>query len=438
MPSPSRRARTRFAPAPTGFLHLGHVANALWVWGGLAAGAAVLLRVEDHDRQRSREGFAPRSSRTSTGSASTPTRVRAPDGRRSRRAYEAALASLGREPCMPALHLRDVPPAGPRARPSGSGPVPGACRTRLLDDGGASLRVALGDGTEGFDDLRLGRRTGVVASHGDLVVRDRERNWSYAFAVVVDDSATVDLVVRGEDSSTRPLARSASPASRRETLPTWLHHPLIRNAPARSCRSRTGHRRPRVARRRPVAGTSAPRARLGQLPAGRDDAATAPPQPGGSGVLRSSISQRWSSACQAIRWAAYRAASGGRLGRAVAGGRRTSSMPRAWRGPRRVGRVEPGRLIPIRRAAWSASRTWATTFEVFRPPPGTLPEPRARWPPSVRRGSTPSRRSPPDARRRVQRPRIVLGRRLGTPNSVPAEPAWPPTTSKARPSTTSS
>src|SRR6266550_371506 len=51
-------ARTRFAPAPTGFLHLGHVANAIWVWGAARiADATVLLRIEDHDRGRSRPAY---------------------------------------------------------------------------------------------------------------------------------------------------------------------------------------------------------------------------------------------------------------------------------------------------------------------------------------------------------------------------------------------
>src|SRR6185295_7455162 len=45
---------SRFAPAPTGFLHLGHVVNALWVW---QTADRVLLRIEDHDRQRSRPEF---------------------------------------------------------------------------------------------------------------------------------------------------------------------------------------------------------------------------------------------------------------------------------------------------------------------------------------------------------------------------------------------
>src|SRR5215471_14500750 len=55
--------RTRFAPAPTGWLHLGHVLNAEYVWGHLAAGVEpreqceVLLRIEDHDRERCRPEY---------------------------------------------------------------------------------------------------------------------------------------------------------------------------------------------------------------------------------------------------------------------------------------------------------------------------------------------------------------------------------------------
>ncbi|PYQ68649.1 MAG: tRNA glutamyl-Q(34) synthetase GluQRS, partial [Acidobacteria bacterium] len=45
---------SRFAPAPTGFLHLGHVVNAIYVWGNARR---ILLRIEDHDRQRSRPEF---------------------------------------------------------------------------------------------------------------------------------------------------------------------------------------------------------------------------------------------------------------------------------------------------------------------------------------------------------------------------------------------
>src|SRR5262245_37436342 len=45
---------SRVAPAPTGFPPLGHVVSALWVW---QTADRVLLRIEDHDRQRSRPEF---------------------------------------------------------------------------------------------------------------------------------------------------------------------------------------------------------------------------------------------------------------------------------------------------------------------------------------------------------------------------------------------
>src|SRR6185436_7248422 len=49
---------TRFAPAPTGHLHLGHVVNAIYVWGlARALGGRVLLRIEDHDRIRCRPDY---------------------------------------------------------------------------------------------------------------------------------------------------------------------------------------------------------------------------------------------------------------------------------------------------------------------------------------------------------------------------------------------
>ena len=49
---------TRFAPAPTGWLHLGHVLNALYVWNtARLTGSQIMLRIEDHDRERSRPEF---------------------------------------------------------------------------------------------------------------------------------------------------------------------------------------------------------------------------------------------------------------------------------------------------------------------------------------------------------------------------------------------
>ena len=52
------RPVTRFAPAPTGYLHLGHVLNAEYVWGlARALDGRVILGIEDHDRGRARPEF---------------------------------------------------------------------------------------------------------------------------------------------------------------------------------------------------------------------------------------------------------------------------------------------------------------------------------------------------------------------------------------------
>jgi len=115
-----------------------------------------------------------------------------------------------------------------------SGPgCPGACRSRALaDDAGTTLRVALGGGEEPFDDLLVGRRTGAVAAAGDLVARDRDGNWTYPFAVVVDDLRQgVDLVVRGDDlvSDTFRQIRLGALLGR-GSPPRFAHHPLIRKA----------------------------------------------------------------------------------------------------------------------------------------------------------------------------------------------------------------
>ena len=228
--------RTRFAPAPTGFLHLGHVANALWVWGAARqAGAAVLLRIEDHDRQRSRPAFdaAILEDLAWLGFVADagPVRQTDPDAVA---AYEAALARLTdadlvyRCGCTRATFAAWAREHGRTWAGIG---CPGTCRTRALPgDAATSLRVSLGAGTESFEDALLGPHTGEPSATGDLAVRDRDGNWTYAFAVVVDDLRHgIDLVVRGEDllGDTARQIRLGRLLGR-DDPPRFLHHPLIR------------------------------------------------------------------------------------------------------------------------------------------------------------------------------------------------------------------
>jgi glutamyl/glutaminyl-tRNA synthetase len=206
------------------------------VWGTAAiAGARVLLRIEDHDRQRSRAAF---SDEILTDLAwlgfdadEGPVRQTSTDAVA---AYEAALAVLAERDLVYRCGCTRATFAA-WAREHGShwtGPgCPGACRTRALPgDAATSLRVALGAGEELFDDLRLGPQAAAPSASGDLVVRDREANWSYAFAVVVDDLRQgVDLVVRGEDllPETARQIRLGRLLGR-DQPPRFLHHPLIR------------------------------------------------------------------------------------------------------------------------------------------------------------------------------------------------------------------
>jgi len=233
---------TRFAPSPTGRLHLGHVVNAVWTWGAARAlGGRVALRLEDHDGTRCRPeferalldeldwlGLEPDVAPTGEFRRGTS------DFRQSDAAahYEEALGRLagaGRAyvcGCSRKEIAREVPDRfGEEMR------YPGTCRTRGLAPGeGLGWRVKLYHGDERFDDARLGPQVQTPANQcGDFLIRDRLGHWTYQFAVTVDDMRHgIDLVVRGEDllASTGRQIALARLLGRAEP-PAFLHHPLI-------------------------------------------------------------------------------------------------------------------------------------------------------------------------------------------------------------------
>ena len=224
---------TRFAPAPTGYLHLGHVANAIWTWAlARRSGADVLLRIEDHDRQRCRPEYdaALLEDLEWLGFRADLGPVRQTDAD-AQIAYETSLALLRTAglvygcDCTRSTFARW---AGEHGR-AWSGPgCPGTCRERGVT--GPVLRIALGGGSEAWTDRLAGQREGEVAPNGDLPARDRHGNWSYGFCVVVDDLRQgVDLVVRGEDllDATAAHIRLGRRLGR-ATPPAFAHHPLVR------------------------------------------------------------------------------------------------------------------------------------------------------------------------------------------------------------------
>lgn len=249
--------RTRFAPAPTGYLHLGHLVNAIHVWGiARAYGGQVLLRIEDHDRTRCRAeyeaallddldwlGLEPDLFQPATfrhDPRSHPAR-QSDQGLR----YEAALRVLEAQgvvyPCR--CTRRDIERLVPHV--AGEEPrYPGTCRDAGVPAAESfARRVRLESSPSRFRDLRLGAITQTPADQcGDVLVRDRHAQWTYQFAVTVDDMVhDIDVVIRGEDllASTGRQRQLADLLGRTRPL-AFLHHTLLLHPDGRKLSKASG------------------------------------------------------------------------------------------------------------------------------------------------------------------------------------------------------
>ena len=245
---------TRFAPSPTYYLHLGHVVNAIYVWGmARALGGRVLLRIEDHDRTRCRAeydaailddlawlGLEPDADARSAGGAAR-TRIvwrQSDHGER----YAATCAELARTHGIYACRCsrQTIATAGDGADAAGvEARYPGTCRPVRREradiavpppEPGVGLRVVMPSGREIFDDALMGLQAqDPSAQCGDVLLRDRHGCWTYQFSVTVDDWRDgVDLVIRGRDllpSTGRQIALARMLG--RDTPPVFLHHALV-------------------------------------------------------------------------------------------------------------------------------------------------------------------------------------------------------------------
>jgi glutamyl/glutaminyl-tRNA synthetase len=219
------------------------VANAVCVWGiARALDGRVLLRLEDHDRGRCRAEYEAALLDDLEWLGFTPDQGLIPEFRSGRSAfrqsdndeiYRAALARLTAtgDTFVCDCSRKDLAAEGGDI-PDVETPYPGRCRDRGLAPGpGRGVRLRIAPGAEQFDDGWLGSQSQTPAAQcGDLLLRDRLGNWTYQFAVVVDDLRHgVDLVVRGMDllGSTGRQIRLARMLGR-AVAPVYAHHPLIR------------------------------------------------------------------------------------------------------------------------------------------------------------------------------------------------------------------
>jgi glutamyl-Q tRNA(Asp) synthetase len=232
------RACGRFAPSPTGPLHLGSLTAALGAWlFARSANGVFLVRIEDLDFARE----IPRS-------AEEIVRALARYGLQSDRSiefqsrrtalYEAALETLrGRGLLYPCActraELSRIASAPAAEDPGEAGPnsvYPGTCREGLPAGRAARcLRFRVPEGETAFEDEVFGRQGQEVARVvGDFVVRRADGPYAYQLAVVVDDAEQgVTQVVRGADLLSSTARQIALAQALDLTLPMYAHLPLV-------------------------------------------------------------------------------------------------------------------------------------------------------------------------------------------------------------------
>jgi glutamyl-Q tRNA(Asp) synthetase len=237
---------TRFAPSPTGPLHLGHAFSALFGWRlARRAGGRFLLRIEDIDRTRCRpESEVAIVEDLAWLGIDWDGRVRRQSEHMDM--YRAALdrlAVLGvLYPCF--CSRKDIRTAASAPHGSAGHLYPGTCRR--LPGHVVEARIAAGEphalrldaagaqrltGVLCFTDQERGRIVVDGAIGGDVVLGRRDFPASYHLCVVVDDAIQeVSLVTRGEDLLEATHTQRLVQALLGLPEPGYAHHRLILNA----------------------------------------------------------------------------------------------------------------------------------------------------------------------------------------------------------------
>jgi len=188
----------RFAPSPTGPLHLGSLLAAVGSYlDARAHGARWLVRMEDLDTPRVVPGCADQQLRTLEAFGfEWDGEVLYQSTRRD--AYRAAIAELSaaRRIFACSCSRKELAAGGADDAPG----YPGTCRAGPRKPGTHSLRFRVSDIPIHFDDLFQGPQHFDLTTCGDVVVQRRDGLASYQLAVVVDDAwQNVTRVVRGAD-----------------------------------------------------------------------------------------------------------------------------------------------------------------------------------------------------------------------------------------------
>ena len=244
---------TRFAPSPTGFLHLGHAYSALFAEkAARAEGGKFLLRIEDIDRGRCRLEFesAIKEDLRWLGLNWDSVVIRQSDRFD---LYKKALSNLSTRhliyPCFCTRKEIQAELMRSGNAPHGlDGPVyPGTCRSRSAEERkqkinrgepyALRLDVAKASdevGTLTFHDGQYGEVSVDPTIGGDIILSRKDTPASYHLAVTVDDAAQgVTLVTRGRDLFAASHVHRLLQALLDLPVPEYHHHRLITDSAGR-------------------------------------------------------------------------------------------------------------------------------------------------------------------------------------------------------------
>jgi glutamyl-Q tRNA(Asp) synthetase len=262
MPSPRPEGAsayaTRFAPSPTGLLHLGHAYSALVAAERARAhGGRFLLRIEDIDTPRCRPEYeaAIYEDLAWLGLEWEEPVMRQSDRRA---AHDAALKRLGEMGLLYPCRCTRGDIRAALSAPQEGAPVigpdglvyPGTCRGRALDEAGAgdALRLDMARALERLGRARIAfTETGgvvkepsemsaaqIIEGIGDVVLARRDIGTSYHLSVVVDDAAQgITEVVRGADLFAATFIHRLLQELLGLPEPAYHHHRLIRDEAGR-------------------------------------------------------------------------------------------------------------------------------------------------------------------------------------------------------------
>lgn len=246
---------TRFAPSPTGPLHLGHAYSALLAHDmSRAAGGTFLLRIEDTDTSRCRPEWEAQIYEDLHWLGLTwPTPVMRQSNNLPR--HQSALDHLANHgliyPCScRRADIRAAASAPQEGAEPAFGPdgmvYPGTCRSRPMDSAepGDALRINMSIASQLSINIAEFHETGplhpgthilnpqhLIAQVGDVVLQRRDIEMpAYHLAVVLDDAAQgITHVIRGADLFEATQIHVLLQNLLNLPTPTYHHHPLIRD-----------------------------------------------------------------------------------------------------------------------------------------------------------------------------------------------------------------